>query len=466
MGGATQLYMISGYAMGKSDAEIQEGLNPLAGRKFLSHEINGYWVGLGGLVRATTQMMATIITAPERLASGIIDDKTDNPLFNTVLGRGAPGVTFSQAFLEAATGGKIDAMPFDSLNGGGQFLTKFLGPSLLPFSISSAIKQGGIHEADAIFGGDILPPLDSSALTAMPLQMIGLRSSGFTERDFKDAKANEIPADRLNASEQQTLAENGKLTWDTISGRHQMEIEKANSTTIDNYRAEGSYVNQKLSQVKKEGVNEAHRTERSLVEQLANGQIDLRTFREAYGNSEQKRVQALRAAQEALGIKYPENTESVINQYYAMREGAIGPEGAYNPEVVDAAQEAFLLTLTPEQRSLIDDRRYFEHDPSMKPFLDAKKYIAESGYWGIQTEQSDRFSALIGSVTDGGETYMDLVIALQRATSPRQRERISRVKNLIDKRTRPLRERLRRSDPDLDEALNAVYGTTPIRWKR
>jgi len=103
----------------------------------------------------------------------------------------------------------------------------------------------------------------------------------------------------------------------------------------------------------------------------------------------------------------------------------------------------------------------FQHDPSAKEFLEARTVIRDSVYWKQQEDSFDWFKKNVNRVTDESVTYFQLQNE-SRVVGGRQAVRIQSVLSAIDKRTRLLRERLRRKSPALDAALVMVYGLKPI----
>jgi hypothetical protein len=153
-GGATGLYVLSGLAMGKDWEDIETGLNPLNGKKFLSHEVNGDWIGIGGQVRAIAQLIGESASA---VASGDVDkfwsmNQFDNPLVNFYLNRGAPLINMSRSLIEGVSGGALNANPFAQIDNLPDML-KHIGTSALPFSVQAAVEgQNAISVAAGFLG--------------------------------------------------------------------------------------------------------------------------------------------------------------------------------------------------------------------------------------------------------------------------------------------------------------------------
>ena len=136
--GATTLYVLTGLALGKDWDEIKTGLNPLNGKRFLSHQINGDWIGVGGQVRAIAQLIAGAMIDPVSLSSL---DRFENPLLRFAGGRGAPILGVLEATAEAVTG--RDFAPFDEIDGPLD-LAKHVAKSTLPFAAQGIIEGEGL----------------------------------------------------------------------------------------------------------------------------------------------------------------------------------------------------------------------------------------------------------------------------------------------------------------------------------
>tara|TARA_Y100000310_G_scaffold344744_1_gene459200 strand:+ start:1881 stop:7004 length:5124 start_codon:yes stop_codon:yes gene_type:complete len=172
----TGMYVLSGLALGKSQEEVLTGLNPLNGKKFLSHEINGDWVGVGGQIRAIIQLFGGLYEAGAPGGRPIDDlvraDMNDNPFIQAWLFRGPVGVSLVGGAVEAATGGEVDILPFDNIDSVPD-LFKHVGTSALPMAI-----QGNLEGEQAM----------TTALAAL-----GARTSPETPSEKRDtARAAEM----------------------------------------------------------------------------------------------------------------------------------------------------------------------------------------------------------------------------------------------------------------------------------
>jgi hypothetical protein len=144
--GANGMYILSGMAMGKDWDELAEGLNPLSGKRYLSHEVNGDWIGVGGQVRAILQLMGGMTVGayqdPSTLRAGLpgsSDSLHDNPLLRFLIGRGAVGASVVGGVVEAGTKGDIDTLPYEDLDGWTDWAKHTL-TSAAPFAIQGALE--------------------------------------------------------------------------------------------------------------------------------------------------------------------------------------------------------------------------------------------------------------------------------------------------------------------------------------
>lgn len=166
---ATMIYSLTGMALGKSEEEIRAGLNPLNGKKFLSHEINGDWVGVGGQIRAITQLMAAGGASvkegnPDAFLSS---DRFDNPLMNFYFNRGAPAVEPTLAVLEAASGGDWNIHPYTKIDGIPD-LASHLGTGTLPFTVQAILEhQNAASALSGFFGARTSPQTPSERRTSL-----------------------------------------------------------------------------------------------------------------------------------------------------------------------------------------------------------------------------------------------------------------------------------------------------------
>jgi hypothetical protein len=184
-------YILSGLALGKPWEEIQTGLNPLEGGKYLSHEINGDWIGVGGQVRAMMQIMTHLASAaapgqdPLAKAAGVEPSLGslaeggiwNNPLVRAYYYRGAPGTGVGLAVGEYLT--DADVKPFaeiDSLPDLGLHLVT----SSLPFALQGLLEgEQALTFATSMAGARTSVTRPESAVRDFTLTLDGEESSYF-----------------------------------------------------------------------------------------------------------------------------------------------------------------------------------------------------------------------------------------------------------------------------------------------
>ena len=91
--------------------------NPLSGKRYLGVEVDGQHYGVGGQVRALTQLMTGMATS---IATGDADrfkemDLRENPILGFMASRGAQGVRVAQTAVEGITG--FDANVYEEIEG-------------------------------------------------------------------------------------------------------------------------------------------------------------------------------------------------------------------------------------------------------------------------------------------------------------------------------------------------------------
>jgi hypothetical protein len=224
VGGAMSIYALSGLALGKAQGKSQkdiwdgiaEGFNPLSGRRFLSHNINGDWIGIGGQVRALTQFMAMMYSTlplPDILPGGeerkfgdlLSADQFENPFIQFYRSRGAPAVNIAGGVLEAFLG--VDALPFDQLDGPAD-LPMHLVTSALPFTLQSKLEgaQAGTLALEflGLRGGTDLRDRKSQEMFGEEYRHV----EPFMQRMIRETTPKDVsPFDRIENERRQKLLE-------------------------------------------------------------------------------------------------------------------------------------------------------------------------------------------------------------------------------------------------------------------
>jgi len=147
--GSTGLYLSAelslglakGHSMERIGNDMQQGLNPLNGSKFLSVEIGGQNIGIGGQIRAITQLMGTVgstfVPGGKDFKDLFTGDVLENPILQYLSYRGAVGVNAFRTILEGTSG--VDAQPFDKVDSKPD-IAWHLFENSLPFALQGAME--------------------------------------------------------------------------------------------------------------------------------------------------------------------------------------------------------------------------------------------------------------------------------------------------------------------------------------
>ncbi|KKM77774.1 hypothetical protein LCGC14_1366650, partial [marine sediment metagenome] len=219
--GATGIYVLTGLALGKSWDEIEAGLNPLNGKRFLSHQINGDWIGVGGQIRAIAQLLAESASTavPERFggeggAGDFAQLNIDNPIVKFWMFRGAPGVTTVGGAVEFGTG--LNVLPFDDIDSIPD-LFKHFGTSALPFTVQGYLEgEQPLTTGAALVGGRTSPERDFEAEAAAIAQDL---ASGVLTGTYDPAP---VRATQLNSDDEATF---NRLHPEFLKSREEQQAE-------------------------------------------------------------------------------------------------------------------------------------------------------------------------------------------------------------------------------------------------
>ena len=245
LAGAHGIYVLSGLAMGKDWDELAEGLNPLNGKRYLSHQINGDWVGVGGQARAMSQLIWGLTMGAYQEPSSLwAPNLQENPLLRFVSGRGAVGLNIVGGAVEAGTGGKVNALQFDDVDGSLDYLAH-LGTSALPFVVQGLLEGEQWPTAGAaMVGARTSPetPYDRRRThRAAALRRRGVEVGEYLTDDEWKGLASDTRADiddAINANNPEIPTDIKELNeqWDSDTYYYQSklaDIEDAHVRTLD-----------------------------------------------------------------------------------------------------------------------------------------------------------------------------------------------------------------------------------------
>jgi hypothetical protein len=209
--GTVGIYIATGIAMGKSEEEIRRGLNPLEGKKFLSYNINGDWIGIGGQIRAIMQLLARSIADPESLTSR---DQFDNPLLTFASSRGAPGFRVAQTLFEGLTG--ADVLPFEEIDSLPEMFLH-IGQSSLPFAVQGLLEgEGALAFGTGLAGARTSPTTNFEGFQFARQEVMQERGLTGSFDDLDQVTRAEIDADPRVAEARQPLQEREPRTIEDI----------------------------------------------------------------------------------------------------------------------------------------------------------------------------------------------------------------------------------------------------------
>lgn len=287
--GAAGVYALTGVALGKDWDEIQEGLNPLnaKSKKFLSHEVNGDWIGVGGQIRALTQFTAKMITSPDQMFT--TTDQFDNPLIAFFMSRGAPMVNIALGAGEAISGGKWDAMKYEDIDNPVD-LGKHIFKSGIPFALQGVLEgQSALATATSMVGARTSPGTPTDRLNTIAQRLF--------EKDFYD----------LERSQQESIKAQNPDLWREAIEKGSKERRQAEA------RREELRIEQEADDVK-----------------FQSGEITMQQWRQGLD----ERGVKLREAQRLIYGESDRESETPLDHYYDAIEMATDEAGRTNWDAV------------------------------------------------------------------------------------------------------------------------------------
>ena len=423
--GATLTYIMTGLALGKDWEEIQVGLNPLNGKRYLSHQINGDWIGVGGQVRAITQLISTTIADPDQLLS---NDRYNNPIIRFATGRGAPGHEIVGSVIETATKGKVNALPFEEIDGWLD-LVKFTGTAHAPFAIQGVLE--GEELRTGAFG------------------LLGFRTS--PETPFERQKTS-----RKEAMNQLNLeGEYKDLDQSQKDEVNDLVPEEVKEEVEDLQRRRGSQVQAYKDSI--EDINEIFDNRIEILSAEGPGKV----FRD--GLAVINTARAERKTQEKSSNRHEEALEFfeelepsealfdiVLDEYFSitnnpaldnlfgeydfdlLEEGLNGLRNNRGDELVDRVEDFVHRNDHPLVKELRRDRE------RLKPYWDVNQAVKEFN--------NSLFPAIADEINASWDTYLDIREPLEKK---HYRDTHSEIP-IIEKRVRSRRKAMLERDPELD----------------
>jgi hypothetical protein len=411
------LYVLLGKAMGRSDDEIKSGLNPLGGKTFLSYNIDGDWIGWGGVTRALIQMVGRGIADPSSLISG---DPQGNPFIIFYQSRGAPAVDLAKNIGQNWN----DPIAFG----------KHLGTQAAPFVMKAY--------------------LDGTGWLGMAAQGLGLRTSPSTPYEHLTDRLNKlnIPASQFfgePGTRQQAIAQHPELQalYD--------QWQQSRTTGSVGQQASQKLVDDAKAQITKIG------------DAVRAGQIAPSQIKSAVqGVTAQARI--IRAAQLGTGSQ-----NDRLQPLYALYDDPAnqGADGQPDLNLVAQAQEDYLQQ-HPDLRQPWNDNQFVpKTSDSVEVMLDKAKKLTNAkqqvgtytySYYGVDGElwqgMQQQYPELKSFVTAQDYSRARSNEALQLGQDPADRlGKDPYWKAFTDSRTL-YRDTLLDQHPDVAAALRVFYG--------
>ena len=437
-----------GLSQAETDERLRDVLNPLGGKKFLSVKIGDGYHGVGGTVRATSQMlMNTIGGGINFLEDGTIDGAEDNPLIPLIqfMGdRNAPAYKDMLGIAELATGEKLNLLPFDHIDDVPDLL-KFIGSGSLPFLVQEAIDAGL----------DPLRPLDADPMTTT---MLGGRYSPLSPSELRDQQTNErygLDYIKLSPQEKTEFNTSNPQFKDAIKNFASRE-ERAYQSEVDRINETATVTLQAIARNMQAGAYSDRAKMREDVE-------DTMTAR-AIGHNQNRH---------SFGKDFADledtETSQVLDAYYETFKGArLNPDDENSPinfEVLEQLQATFnrqvsngLFGSVSRAQEVLSERTGFQPPPELAQFFANKAYVQKAGYW----DEKDRAFRELARDIKSDRTFATIESAGELAAKALQLENAGDIDGAayakgwlraIDRVAGAQHRLMRIQDPKLDRAL-------------
>lgn len=204
--------------------------------------------------------------------------------------------------------------------------------------------------------------------------------------------------------------------------------------------------------------------EQQLNTALSSGQINNRQFTQALQDRLSMRINRVQGVVDFNGADKGTDP-TLLDRYFSLRDNAT-VNGIVDYQMLDQLQHNFMQTITPDEQRVIIERAGFQHAPEVQWWADAKKTIQDSGYYDQQAEAMKKLAPLLKAVGGEGLTYNQLVARAGGSDNPAEAIRLGAVIKRIDSVAGDLQTLTRLKNPELDKALAAVYGSTPLALRR
>ncbi|MEK9810681.1 MAG: hypothetical protein VW362_09560, partial [Candidatus Nanopelagicales bacterium] len=208
--------------------------------------------------------------------------------------------------------------------------------------------------------------------------------------------------------------------------------------------------------------------ESAIVTAFQAGDLSRRDFAEALEDLQREMAIRKQETRTTLGVEFQGSTvgaSQALSAWYATFDQAEIPgTGVVDWERRDEMEAQLFRVIDAGEfgdpaaaRAAINERRRPAHtDPIVQQYFNDKVFVGQSGYYDVRDEQFARLSSLVNRIDPTVTSYGALLRAINRAEldgDVLQARRLKTVQNRIDAVVSTLRQRLRRTSPELDAAL-------------
>lgn len=384
-----------------------------------------FWGGYSQIARS----VARAVSGQQKTSAGnIVDLPRDNAIWDQFVRSKVapfPGMAWDVITGTTYTGERVSAKP-DAIDSA-------IASRFLPLAMQDIIK--GYTEGGAGAGLAATPAFFGGRVTSF--SSLGTVRNGVAQERFGK------PFSELDQAQREQVNNHSKVLdkqreWDLVSGEtFNKEVENIN---FERARNENVLASRYLSQID-----------------------DVKTFADGVEEQQLRAAVAREKAAERFGIKPTAKTSLLdqgLQQWQSLYDQAdIGaPQGVQTGQIdwdrFAQLEAALFKNLTPEQVRFIEERHATPHDPSVQWYFNNKKYINESGYYGI----ADSVFAKSRAAKEFA-SYGELLAAADFANRTQNLKESARLKSLlkpVEMAADAQKEGLRRKDPNLDAALIAI----------
>jgi hypothetical protein len=249
--------------------------------------------------------------------------------------------------------------------------------------------------------------------------------------------------------------------WTKLTGEEQAKVNEAYKDTLARQASPASGSVSEFIDKEDTGLRS---DEQQMAAAVASGQMRNLDFTKAMQDRMAERVNRIKGVTDFAGVGEGQ-APTLLDKFYGLRDQAL-VNGVVDYELLDELQANFKDSLGKDDRRIIEERTGFQHTPEVKWWQDARKTIGDSGYYGVRGQAMDKLAPLISRIAPDVKTYNQLIAAQGQASSPAQVALLAAVQKRVDKLTKGYQTIFRAKNPDLDQALALVYGSTPIRLRK